>query len=50
MVPFASDGLGGVTEMDVSAALVTVAAVEPLTPLSAADMVAAPTATPVMRP
>ncbi len=41
--PLATEGVAGVTPIETSVAAVTVSVVEPLTPLSAAEMVVAPT-------
>lgn len=50
VVPLAIDGLVGVTWTAVTTAGVTVSVVEPLTPLSVAEIVVEPTLLPVARP
>ena len=50
LVPFAIDGVGGVTAIDTSVAAVTVSVVLPLIPAVAAEMTVVPAATLVARP
>ena len=50
MVPFAIDGVAGVTAIDASVAAVTVSVVLPLTAPLVAEMTVVPAATPVARP
>jgi hypothetical protein len=48
--PFAIAGFGGVTAIDTKAAGLTVSKVEPLTPLSVAEIVEVPVPAPVASP